>query len=165
MTILSGFDVGFGVGFDVCLIVCFDVCFDLWFDVCFDLWFDVCFDLWFDVCFDVCFNVYFNVCFDVCRNVGLNVCFEDLITEMEPSLSVYVSICWLLCACVYTPCSLMCDWVRKPAFNGVLSYKTAACFNLDQCATLNLTFSTGILRLKCRSWNGSLTVPNKNQMT
>ena len=43
--------------------------------------------------FNVCFNVYVNVCFDVCRNVGFNVCFEDLTTEMEPSLSVYVSIC------------------------------------------------------------------------
>jgi hypothetical protein len=65
------------------------------------------------------------------------------------------------------PYSLMCDWVRKPAFSAVLSYKTAACFNRDQCATLNLTFSIGVLRLKCRCWNGSLTVPNtkKNDLT
>jgi hypothetical protein len=78
------------------------------------------------------------------------VCHEDLITEMAPSLSVYVPICFPLHSCVYVLCSLMCDWVRKPAFSAVLSYKTAACFNRDQCATLNLTFSIGVLRLKCR---------------
>jgi hypothetical protein len=66
--------------------------------------------------------------------------------EMAPSLSVYVSLCILLRLCIYILCSLLCDWVRKPAFTGVLSYKTAACFNQDQCATLNLTFSTGVLR-------------------
>jgi hypothetical protein len=66
--------------------------------------------------------------------------------EMAPSLSVYVPLCILLRLCIYILCSLLCDWVRKPAFTGVLSYKTAACFNRDQCATLNLTFSTGVLR-------------------
>ena len=83
-------------------------------------------------------------------NVIMFVCDEDLITEMEPSLSVYVPICFIFSSCVYLLCSLMCDWVRKPAFSAVLSYKTAACFNRDQCATLNLTFSIGVLRLKCR---------------
>ena len=73
-----------------------------------------------------------------------NVCIEDLITEMAPSLSVYVSISFPSHSFVYVLCSVMCDWVRKPAFTGVLSFKTAACFNQDQCATLNLTFSTGV---------------------
>jgi hypothetical protein len=83
-------------------------------------------------------------------DVLMFVCHEDLITEMEPSLSVYVPICFICSSCVYLLCSLMCDWVRKPAFSAVLSFKTAACFNRDQCATLNLTFSIGVLRLKCR---------------
>ena len=96
--------------------------------------------------FNVCFNVYVNVCFDVCRNVGFNVCFEDLTTEMEPSLSVYCPMCVPVSSCMFVSCCLMCDWVRKPAFTGVLSYKTAACFHLDKCAELNLTFSTGVLR-------------------
>ena len=63
----------------------------------------------------------FDVCFDVCCKVTFNVCFEGLTMEMEPSLSVYVSICLLFCACVYAPCSL-------PAFNGVLSYKSNGVF-------------------------------------
>ncbi len=79
-----------------------------------------------------------------------NVCIEDLITEMEPSLSVYCSMCVPVSSCMFVSYCLMCDWVRKPAFTGVLSYKTAACFHLDKCATLNLTFSTGVLRKKCR---------------
>ena len=83
-------------------------------------------------------------------NVSSNIFVEDLITEMAPLLSVYVPICFRLPSCIYVLCSLMCDWVRKPAFTGVLSYKTAACFNQDQCATLNLTFSTGVLRYKCQ---------------
>ena len=74
------------------------------------------------------------------------VCSEDLIMEMEPSLSVQFCMCVPLPSCMFVASSLMCDWVRKPAFTGVLSYKTAACFNLDQCATLNLTFFTGVLR-------------------
>ena len=99
-------------------------------------------------------------------DVLMFVCDEDLITEMAPSLSVHVPIWFLLQSCVYVLCSLMCDWVRKPAFSAVLSYKTAACFNRDQCATLNLTFSIGVLRLKCRYWNGSWTVPKtKNWLT
>ena len=100
-------------------------------------------------------------------NVSSNIFVEDLITEMAPLLSVYVPMCFRLRSCIYVLCSLMCDWVRKPAFTGVLSFKTAACFNLDQCATLNLTFSTGVLRYKCRCCNGSLTVPNtiKHDMT
>ena len=84
-------------------------------------------------------------------NVSSNIFVEDLITEMAPLLSVDVSIPFQLRSCIHVLCCLLCAWVRKPAFTGVLSYKTAACFNLDQCATLNLTFSTGILRLKCRS--------------
>ena len=84
-------------------------------------------------------------------NVSSNIVVEDLITEMEPLLSVYCPMCVPVSSCMFVSCCLMCDWVRKPAFTGVLSYKTAACFHLDKCATLNLTFSTGILRLKCRS--------------
>jgi hypothetical protein len=89
----------------------------------------------------VCFNVCFNVCFDVCIDVFF---VEDLITEMAPLLSVDVSIPFQLRSCIHVLCCLLCAWVRKPAFTGVLSYKTAACFNQDQCAPLNLTFSTGV---------------------
>ena len=87
-------------------------------------------------------NVSFKLCFDVLYYVS----YEDLITEMEPSLSVYFPMCVPVSSCMFVSCCLMCDWVRKPAFTGVLSYKTAACFHLDKCATLNLTFSTGVLR-------------------
>jgi hypothetical protein len=69
---------------------------------------------------------------------------EDLIAEMAPLLSVYDFMSLQLHSCHNVLCSCLCDWVRKPAFTGVLSYKTAACFNQDQCATLNLTFSTGV---------------------
>ena len=77
-------------------------------------------------------------------NVSSNIVVEDLITEMAPLLSVDVSIPFQLRSCIHVLCCLLCAWVRKPAFTGVLSYKTAACFNQDQCATLNLTFSTGV---------------------
>jgi hypothetical protein len=100
----------------------------------------------FNVSFHICLNFLINVSFKLCFDVLYYVSFEDLITEMEPSLSVYYPMCVPVSSCMFVSCCLMCDWVRKPAFTGVLSYKTAACFHQDQCATLNLTFSTGVLR-------------------
>ncbi len=126
------------------------------------VYFKLSFDISYKVCLNVPFNISFQVSFDISYNVSFNVCcVEDLITAMEPSLSVYVPIIFLLCAWLYVCCSSMCDWVRKPPFRVVLRCKTTECFNLDQCASLNLTFSIGVLRLKRRCWNGSLTVPIK----
>ena len=120
-----------------------------------------------NVCFKCMFWMYvlMHVLMHVLMSVFAFVWMEVLITEMAPLLSVDVSIPFQLRSCIHVLCCLLCAWVRKPAFTGVLSYKTAACFNLDQCATLNLTFSIGVLRLKCRCWNGSLTVPNTKNMT
>ena len=106
--------------------------------------FNVSIDVSFEVSFHICINFLINVSFKLCFDVLYYVCFEDLITEMEPSLSVNCPMCVPVSSCMFVSCCLMCDWVRKPAFTGVLSYKTAACFNQDQCATLNLTFSTGV---------------------
>ena len=106
----------------------------------------VSFNVSFEVSFHICIIFLINVSFKLCFDVLYYVCFEDLITETEPSLSVYCPMCVPVSSCMFVSCCLMCDWVRKPAFTGVLSYKTAACFHLDKCATLNLTFSTGVLR-------------------
>jgi hypothetical protein len=65
--------------------------------------------------------------------------FEDLITEMAPSLSVRPTENVFM----YT---VNCDWVRKPTFTAVLSFKTVAFFSQDWCASRNLTFSTAVSR-------------------
>ena len=107
---------------------------------------NVSIDVSFKVSFHTSLTYVINVSFKLCHDVLYCGCSEDLIMEMEPSLSVQFRMCVPLPSCMFEACILMCDWVRKPAFTGVLSYKTAACFNLDQCATLNLTFFTGVLR-------------------
>jgi hypothetical protein len=41
-------------------------------------------------------------------------------------------------------CPVMSDWVWKPPFTAVLWCKTVAWFNLDPCATRNLTVLPGV---------------------
>ena len=135
-------NVSFDVSFKVSFKVSFHISFNVSFYVSFHVSCNACLYVSFNVSIDVSFEVSFHICFDVMYFV----CFEDLITEMEPSLSVYCPMCVPVSSCMFVSYCLMCDWVRKPAFTGVLSYKTAACFHLDKCATLNLTFSTGVLR-------------------
>ena len=144
------FDVSFKVSFKVSFHISFNVSFYVSFHVscnaCLYVSFNVSIDVSFEVSFHICIHFLIHVSFKLCFDVMYFVCFEDLITEMEPSLSVYCPMCVPVSSCMFVSYCLMCDWVRKPAFTGVLSYKTAACFHLDKCATLNLTFSTGVLR-------------------
>jgi hypothetical protein len=79
----------------------------------------------------VSFDIYYKVAFKVSYDVSLNgscpllmlylsmfFCYEDLITAMQPSLSVYVLIFPRLCS--------RCDWVRIPPQSDVF-YRVSAC--------------------------------------
>ena len=94
----------------------------------------------------------------------------DLFHSLIPISSLTYRSIYLVCLRSTTPlwftdkCMLWCViGFGNPLFFAVLSFKTVACFNPDTHASNNLTFSAGVLRLKCRQLKLQFNSP-KNKL-